>query len=601
MPNLTNPDLGMREMLLGLWSHLSKQRKSQLACLLVVMLLSSGAEVLSLAAVLPFLAVLADPATLWEQPLIQELAIKVGITTPQELLLPVTIAFAFASIFSGAIRLLNQWLNRQLAAAIGSDLSCEVYRRTLYQPYSTHLKRNSSIVIATINGDVEMVIGGVLNPLLQLISSGLIVLSLVCTLLAIDLVVAIGAGFAIVLVYSFAIGLGHKPLKRQGTLRAQLNRMHIQALQEGLGAIRDVLLNGSQNFYTSQYRKADLPMRLVSANTNFLTSYPRLVMEPAGMALIALLGFLLIQQGSVVQALPMLGALALGAQKLLPMAQKVYEGLALGQNAKTSMYNVLLLLNQELPAIAALPNAAALQLKKTIRFEDLTFSYGTDISEVLSEMNLEIIKGQRIGFIGNTGSGKSTTMDLLMGLLKPTSGKILIDGNDLHDPRNPLRVASWRSAIAHVPQSIYLSDSSIAENIGFGLPSEMIDMKRVKMAAEQAQIAGFIESIHDGYESFVGERGVRLSGGQRQRIGIARALYRQAQILVLDEATSALDNETEEAVMSAIDGLDRSLTVLLIAHRLTTVARCDRVIRLDKGKVVSDGSPNSILGINRDY
>lgn len=225
----------------------------------------------------------------------------------------------------------------------------------------------------------------------------------------------------------------------------------------------------------------------------------------------------------------------------------------------------------------------------------MQFRYGLEQPEVLRGLELEIRRGERIGLIGSTGSGKSTTVDLLMGLLAPSAGRVLVDGADLHDPMHPERLAAWRAAIAHVPQSIYLADSSIAGNIAFGVPRHEIDLARVQQAAKQAQIASFIESNTEGYQTFVGERGIRLSGGQRQRIGIARALYKKARVLVLDEATNALDNITEETVMHAINSLSESLTVIMIAHRLSIVESCDRVIRLEQGSVLMNGPPRLVL------
>jgi ATP-binding cassette subfamily B protein len=211
-------------------------------------------------------------------------------------------------------------------------------------------------------------------------------------------------------------------------------------------------------------------------------------------------------------------------------------------------------------------------------------------------VDLEIRRGERIGLIGSTGSGKSTLVDLIMGLLEPTAGRILVDGVNLYDPLQPERLAAWRAAIAHVPQSIYLADSSIAENIAFGIPKELINHEHVRQAAQQAQIAGFIDGSPQGYATFVGERGIRLSGGQRQRIGIARALYKRAKLLVLDEATAALDNATEQAVMEAVKGLSRDLTIVMIAHRLSTVSSCDRVIRLQQGCIEAEGPPRLLIG-----
>ena len=251
------------------------------------------------------------------------------------------------------------------------------------------------------------------------------------------------------------------------------------------------------------------------------------------------------------------------------------------------------MLNQPLPPHVSV--AEPLPLREGIRLAGVHFRYGPEQPEVLQGLDLEIRRCERIGLIGSTGSGKSTTVVLLMGLLAPSAGRVLVDGADLHDPAHPERLAAWRAAIAHVPQSIYLADNSIAENIAFGVPRQQIDLARVQQAAAQAQIASFIEGSPKGYDSFVGERGIRLSGGQRQRIGIARALYKQAQVLVFDEATSALDTGTEEAVMAAVEGLSKELTIVMVAHRLSTIARCDRVIKLEKKVEVQDGPPQLIM------
>ena len=226
------------------------------------------------------------------------------------------------------------------------------------------------------------------------------------------------------------------------------------------------------------------------------------------------------------------------------------------------------MLNQPLPPLVQV--AEPLPLREGICLAGVHFRYGPDQPEVLRGVNLEISRGQRIGLIGSTGSGKSTTVDLLMGLLVPTAGRLLVDGEDLHDSSHPERLVAWWGAIAHVPQNIYLADSSIAENIAFGVPRHQIDQARVKQAAAQAQIASFIEETPEGYDAFVGERGIRLSGGQRQRIGIARALYKHARVLVLDEATSALDLATEQALMAEVNQLSKDLTIVMIAHRLST-------------------------------
>ncbi|MCX5945920.1 MAG: ABC transporter ATP-binding protein, partial [Cyanobacteria bacterium] len=431
------PDPSLRKLLRQLWDHLGRRRRLQLGVLLLVMLASSVAEVLSLAAVLPFLAVLANPQGLWNQPLVQQWAPRLGIAVAQELLLPITIAFAVAALGAGAIRLLNLWLNGRLAAAIGSDLSCEAYRRTLYQPYAVHLARNSSELIASISNDVNRVIGQVLNPLLLLLSSGLIAASLVLALLAIDWNIALGAGLVVGMVYAAAMASSRRPLRGLGQRTIQLNRQLIQSLQEGLGAIRDVLLDGTQAFYADTYRRADQPLRRSVADASFLSTYPRLVLEPVGMAMIAVMGFLLVRQAGVARALPLLGALALGAQRLLPVVQKVYEGWAQTRNAKGSLEKVLELLAQPLSGGHSQGKAYPLALRQRLRSEAVHFAYGPELPEVLRGIDLEIRRGERIGIIGSTGSGKSTTLDLLMGLLLPTAGRILVDGEDLHEPEHP--------------------------------------------------------------------------------------------------------------------------------------------------------------------
>jgi len=369
-------------------------------------------------------------------------------------------------------------------------------------------------------------------------------------------------------------------------------------LQEGIGSIRDVLLNSAQLFYIDVYREVDCPLRRDQAKCGFLSSYPRLVVEPSGIALISLVSYLLTVRGEGGSALPLLGTLALGAQRIIPMAQKVYEGWAQSRDAKQSLENVITLITQKLPSEELLLASEPLSFSQTIRIEQVCFRYASHLPDVVKDLTLDIKRGEKIGLIGSTGSGKSTIVDLFVGLLTPTAGRIIVDGEALHDPMNSERLFAWRTSIAYVPQSIYLADSSIAENIAFGIPRCQINLPRVRLAAEHAQIASFIESTPGSYETSVGERGIRLSGGQRQRIGIARALYKQSQVLVLDEATAALDNATEKAVMQAIEKLCPHITILMIAHRLSTLVNCDRVIELAAGGSVNIGLPSDVLPLS---
>ncbi len=549
----------------------------------MVMLASGVAELVSLGAVLPFLAVLTNPQQLWQQPLFQSLAARAGFTQASQLLLPATLTFGTAAVLAALIRLTNLWWIGRLTAAVGSDLSCEAYRRTLYQPYGVQVQRNSSAVITAVTVQIGYTVTA-LNSLLQLVMSAIVAVGLLMGLLLIDWPVALAAAGLFGGVYGLLAITMRRKLQRNSQRIDIAAGQRIKALQEGLGAIRDVLLEGSQPLYLDIYRRADLPQRQFQAQNIFISAFPRYALEAMGMVAIAVLGGLLVlQRGNGGAVIPLLGAMALGAQRLLPALQQVFASWAIIKGSEAALAGVLAILEQPLPPqLSAMP---PLQLRQYIRLEAVCFRYGQELPEVLQGVDLEIRRGERIGLIGSTGSGKSTTVDLLMGLLVPSAGRLLVDGKNVHDPAQPQRLAAWRAAIAHVPQSIYLADSSIAENIAFGVPRQQIDLTRVKQAAEQAQIASFIEESPEGYKSFVGERGIRLSGGQRQRIGIARALYKRASVLLFDEATSALDNYTEQAVMDAIDGLSKELTIVMIAHRLSTVQNCDRVIELEHGSV----------------
>jgi ATP-binding cassette subfamily B protein len=296
-------------------------------------------------------------------------------------------------------------------------------------------------------------------------------------------------------------------------------------------------------------------------------------------------------ESKLLGAVPVLGALAMGAQRLLPAMQAVFGSYSAIVGNTYGLDRIVEVLTSD-QAASCPSDVIASGVRTSVRFDNVMFQYAPEAPLVLRKLSFEVKHGERIGVIGATGSGKSTTMDLLLGLLQPTGGQILIDGDSLVGDK----VFAWQKSLSHVPQVIYLADASIAENIAFGLPKDKIDMEQVRKAARLAQIADHIETLEAGYDTFVGERGIRLSGGQRQRIGIARALYKNATVLVFDEATSALDDETEAELMKAIDGLSKDLTVIMIAHRLSTVRRCDKILKLHKGKVVAFDTPDVVLG-----
>jgi ATP-binding cassette subfamily B protein len=563
------------------------------------MLVSGLAELVSLSSVLPFLALLSNPELVWQQTWAKGVAFRLGFVEVSDLVLPITLIFGLAAIFAAFIRLTNLWLNGRLAAAVGSDLSCESYLRTLYQPYEVHVERNSAAIIAGSTTQIARTVGA-LTDLLQLITAVVVATGLMIGLLVINWRIALGAALLFGSIYGL-IGLTvRKELNRNSNLIADAAKQQIKALQEGLGAIRDVIIDSSQELYADIYRKADRPQRELQARNQFLSLFPRYTLEALGLVAIASVGGAsVLWSGSNRTLIPLLGAFALGAQRLLPALQQIYNGWTGLKANSADLAAVLSMINQ--PIQTRVASTDVFQFRHQLSLVGVHYHYGKSKSDVLKGINLEVFKGDRVGIVGVTGSGKSTTIDILMGLLPPTHGSVLIDGLDLHDPLHPERLQAWRGLVCHVPQSIFLSDASIAENIAFGLPPDRIDFERVRHAAEQAQIAQFIESIPERYSTFVGERGVRLSGGQRQRIGIARALYKDSQILVFDEATSALDQETERRVIDSIEINSPGLTLIMVAHRLATLANCDHIIRLKEGCVDSILSPQQLLQQEANY
>jgi ATP-binding cassette subfamily B protein len=468
----------------------------------------------------------------------------------------------------------------------------EVYRRTLYQPYSIHVVRSSSDVISGIINKVGSTVLGVVLPVLTLVSSSLLVLAIMLTLIAINATVALIAIVGFGLSYGLITTIFRRRLRANSLRIAREHSQMIRTLQEGLGGIRDVLLDGTQPIYCEAYRRSDRQLRRAQGSNVFLAQSPRFALESIGMVLIAALAFTLSRNaGGIAAGLPALGALALGAQRLLPAMQQAYASWATIAGNHASLVDTLDLLDQPIPDETLAPQPPPLRLQKAVSFRGIRFRYTVAGPWILDGLELDIPKGAKVGFVGQTGSGKSTALDIFMGLLTPTEGLVLVDGEALAGQR----LRSWQRSIAHVPQSIFLADVSFAQNIAFGVPDRDIDMARVREAARQAQIAEFIEGRPGGYDGVVGERGIQLSGGQRQRIGIARALYRNGSVLVLDEATSALDNSTEQSVMEAIASLPGELTVLIIAHRLSTVSRCDFLVELDGGKITAVGTYRDLL------
>jgi len=573
-----------------LWQHINVSRRKQVFFLLGFMVLSALIEMIGIGSAFPFLGVLVSPEMVFDYPLLQPIIHKFGFFQPQQIVLPIILLFGLTALILGCMRLILIWLTARISFGIGADISASVYKKTLYQNYQVHISRNSSEIISAIYSKTSRVIEAITTSL-TLLASLIILSTIIFGLIIFSPSIAIFVFIAFGLIY-LAIALSaRKFLLMNGDLIALESTNLFKALQEGLGSIRDILLDGSQSFYCKIHSEADIPLRRAQANNFFIGVFPRYCLEALGMILISFAAYLFAQQQSgIIKIIPALGTLALGAQRLLPLMQQVYSGWALLLGSKESIQDVLELLDQQLPIHSAITQPS-ITFKKTIKFEQVSFRYAPKLPYVLDDMHLIINRGERVGFIGVTGSGKSTLLDILMGLLHPTKGNLVVDDCIIDDSN----LSSWQSHIAHVPQVIYLADSSIKSNIAFGLPDEEINIDRVKKAAQQAQIDKLIEGWSDGYETKVGERGIRLSGGQRQRIGIARALYKRADVIIFDEATSSLDNETEKAIMESIEGLSSDLTLLIIAHRLTTLKNCTKVVHLAHGRIDRIGEYKDLM------
>ena len=582
--------MNLIHLLKKLWSHIDKKKKIKFLILLIIMVLASIAEVISIGAIIPFLGVMTAPESLIESDYIKPILSLFQITEPNSLLGFFTIIFIIAALFSGTMRLLLLWFQTRLSHSVGASIGIEIYRRTLFQPYSLHVSRNSSEVIAGIQ-KANVVVDLILIPIFTLCSSILILGSILTALILIDPAIAIFSFIGFGLIYFVVILFTQKGIATDGKRVNDERNNIMQTLQEGLGGIRDVLLGGVQMIYVDKFKYSEIPLRRALARINIISMSPRFAIESLGMMLIALMAYSLATRSEgIAAAIPILGAFALGAQRLLPVLQQAYGGWQTIRGAEAQFQEAIDLLDQPLPFHELNMELPTINFKRDIKLKNIKFAYN-DQNLVIDNLSLTINKGTRLGFIGSTGCGKSTLLDILMGLLQPTEGDFLIDDIKIDYKNN----SNWQKHVAHVPQTIFLSDATIAENIAFGIPKKEIDYKKLELAAEQAQLSDLINSWDLKYDAEVGERGVRISGGQRQRIGIARALYQNADVIIFDEATSALDNETEKAVMNSIINLSKDLTIIIVAHRLSTLECCSNIIELENGKIKRSGSYSEII------
>jgi ATP-binding cassette subfamily B protein len=581
-----------------LWVHIGARRRTQAAALLLLTTLAAFAEVLAIAAALPFLVALTAPELLLEHRLLGPWLRAAGVSGPAEVRMAASLAFAAAALLSGAARIALNRCTMTWTFEVGAELDAAMFRRTLYQPYAVHVGRHSSELIAGATSRSDALVYRVLMPCFTMVNATLMMAAVLGALVAWRPLAALGAFCGFLAVYGAVAVASRRLLVANGRVVAAASARVIRLLQEGLGGIRDVLIDGSQSHYARRFADETRRMRSAQGAMQFLAASPRFGIEALGLALIAGVAWAMSREGTGLDgALTAIGALAFSAQRVLPMLQECYWSFSTLTGTHATLLDSLELLDQPEPAEAGTGPVEALPFRSAIRLERIGFRYGPAAAWVLRDASVEIARGTRLGIVGTSGGGKSTLLDLIVGLQPPTEGRLAVDGVDIDDAMR----ARWRARIALVPQVIHLADCSVEENIAFGVPRADIDRLRVREAALKARIADVVEAMPNGYATRVGEGGIRLSGGQRQRIGLARALYKQADVLVLDEATSALDSATEREVIDTVEALGREVTVIMVAHRLTTLERCDRIVRIEGGRImpvegVSGGRPRAGAG-----
>ena len=584
------------KLIINLWGKLSSKRKKQLYFVFVIMLITGLADMLTLSAVVPFLIIITDPSSIWNSSFIPQFASLIGVDNQLDLVVPITILFSMIALSTGIIRVFNLRLNTKMAAAIGNDLSFEAYRKTLLQPYISHIKSNSSEVINSIVNNIQSVVNTI-ERVLTTLTSIVIVINILIGLLIFNKFVAITVGFILFIIFYSLSYFSKLKLKLNSTIIAQKQQKQIKITQESLGSIRDIILFKAQDIYFKNYKKVDKSLRNLQADNSFLGAFPKYAVESFALfILISSSLFFRSDEGFNENTLVILGVFALAAQRLLPNLQQIYLSLSSIRANSMQTQDILQILEKSVPRDSKFDTFEYLKFNKSLKLENVSFKYVENGKTIIKEVNFELFKGECVGIIGKTGGGKSTLIDIILGLLKPSKGKLLVDGKNIHDPKNPMIINKWRNSLTYVPQNIFLTDNSIKENIAFGIPLNHINMDEVIQCAKQANIHDFINNNSSGYETFVGERGIKLSGGQIQRIGIARALYKKSKFIIFDEATSSLDYETEQKVINSIRRINKSCTIIMIAHRLNTLENCDKVVEIESGqiKTISSGKDLNI-------
>lgn len=551
-------------------------------------------ETVGVVTILPFIAVVADPSVLKKDGLLGRLYTFVGIGSETSFLILLGMLVFVMLIASNAMKAFTTWKIQRFTFMTGHTLSRDLVAAYLSQPYSYFLRRHSSDLGKNVLNEVQQVVSGVIQPGMTGLARCVVVCLLLALLIAADPLLAVSTAVVLGSGYLVYYILVRRYLSRIAQDRIAANRARYHAAVEAFAGIKEIKLRGLEDVYTANFAEPSKQFASSQSASQALASLPRYGLECIAFGgVLGIVIYLLHTRGGIIGALPLITLYAFAAYRLLPNMQEVFASAAKIRFAEPALDLLHRDLSEKTINTSKHTPPVALPFCDSIRVEKVSYEYPSSDKTVVTDVNLSIPRGARVGLVGPTGSGKSTTVDLILGLLLPTSGQVLIDGTALETDD---RIRSWQRQIGYVPQHIFLADDTIAANIAFGIPLSKAEPAKIERAARMAQLHDFIvDELSDGYDTRVGERGIRLSGGQRQRLGLARALYGDPAVLVLDEATSALDTETENEVISALDGVGADRTVIMIAHRLSTLRSCDILARLEKGRLVAVGSYAEIV------
>lgn len=569
---------------------LSPAERRRAGWLLLTVLLAAMVDVLGVASIMPFIAVVARPELIESNQILSftyDLAKQFGVATVESFIFALGVVVFILLLSSLALKAGATYAQLRFAMMREYSLGRRLVEGYLAQPYSWFLTKHSSDLGKTVLSEVAAVINGVLVPLMNLIAQGSVAVALLCLLVAVDPELAIIVGISLTTAYAIVFGVSRAFIGRIGRERFAANQERYKLLSEALNAVKEIKVSRLEKLYVERFSHPALLFARHNASAQAISQLPRFALEAVafgGMLIVIL--YLMTKSPDLESALPTIALYAFAGYRLMPALQQVYGAVT----ALKYSGPILDAIHRDLVDLERVPNDAEVKpitFDHSIKFENVKYGYPKSDRLAVNNLNFLIPAHSVVGLVGSTGSGKTTTVDLLLGLLEPTAGSISVNGRTI-DRKN---VKEWQKLVAYVPQQIFLSDDTIAANIAFGIEKDKVDLTAVVAAAKCACLHDFvIDNLKDGYNTTVGERGVRLSGGQRQRIGIARAIYRNPEVLILDEATSALDNVTEHVVMEGIRNLRSKMTIIIIAHRLSTIQDCDDILLFEKGEILDSGN-----------